>query len=224
MTWNAPSDVGSSPITAYVLQRRSSGDVTRQPLGSVPALPCSVTVRNLSGVFQQFRVAARNSVGLGPWSATSNAVIPYAPPGAPGQPRATAKPGKVVALTWPAAAAHGAAVTYTVQTASATGAWSNCATTTRLSWSGAFTTAKVGQVRRFRIVPTTGPAGARPRPRSAPPSADPCCPRGPQPRAKPHNAVTVALYGRGLCRSARFAVPQAAGVRGGRGSCRCWRR
>lgn len=168
VTWNAPSDVGSSPITAYVLQRRSSGDVTWQPLGSVPALPRSVTVRNLSGgVFQQFRVAARNSVGLGPWSATSNAVIPYAPPGAPGQPRATAKPGKVVALTWPAAAAHGAAVTYTVQTASATGAWSNRATTTRLSWSGAFTTAKVGQVRRFRIVPHNragwGPASAQVR-------------------------------------------------------------
>lgn len=74
VTWNAPADVGTFPITTY--------QVTASPGGAsctTATLTCEVTGL-ANGTAYTFTVRALNGAGWGPWSSPSAAVTPTAPP------------------------------------------------------------------------------------------------------------------------------------------------
>ena len=74
VTWKAPADVGTFPITTY--------QVTASPGGASCAtatLTCEVTGL-ANGTAYTFTVRALNGAGWGPWSSPSAAVTPTAPP------------------------------------------------------------------------------------------------------------------------------------------------
>ena len=74
VTWNAPADVGTFPITTY--------QVTASPGGAsctTATLACEVTGL-ANGTAYTFTVRALNGAGWGPWSSPSAAVTPTAPP------------------------------------------------------------------------------------------------------------------------------------------------
>ena len=80
VSWTAPADPGTSPITSYTVTS-SPGGITASTAGT------STTVNGLTpGVSYTFTVTATNTAGTGPPSAPSNAVVPTTTPGAPQPP------------------------------------------------------------------------------------------------------------------------------------------
>lgn len=103
LSWTAPADAGSLPITRYLVQYLSRGrwieyrGRTPVPAGQPPAT--SVTITGLTnGVVYSFRVAAVNEAGAGRPAWVQN-VTPRTIPGACGLLAARALPG-AVQLTW----------------------------------------------------------------------------------------------------------------------------
>lgn len=99
LSWVAPVDPPSYPVTDYVLQRSINGSSTwitvNDPVSTVP----SFTVTGLrNGTTYRFRVAARSSIGTSPWSATISS-RPAALPSAPRLPVARSR-NQAVRLTW----------------------------------------------------------------------------------------------------------------------------
>jgi hypothetical protein len=72
VSWVAPSDSGSYPISNYQVTSAPGG---RSCLVSVPALTCTVSGLT-NGTSYTFTVRALNGAGWGAWSAPSNAVTP----------------------------------------------------------------------------------------------------------------------------------------------------
>jgi hypothetical protein len=127
----APADPGSSPITAY---QASCGGVTKGRVVS----PIAVTGLT-NGVAITCKVRARNAVGFGPFSAE----VPFTP-GVPWGPTSvTGGPGPVrgsVVVNWNAAQANGAPITSYVVTCVP---WSASFPTRAVSVGGAKRTAQV---------------------------------------------------------------------------------
>jgi hypothetical protein len=74
LTWTAPNDNGA-PITQYVISTYVDGNLQAQQTAYTTA--SSMTISSLTaGTSYTFKVAARNSYGVGPQSAASNAAIP----------------------------------------------------------------------------------------------------------------------------------------------------
>jgi hypothetical protein len=103
LTWTAPASDGGDPITDYKVQYREAGSLTWVTFpdggGNTPA----ATVKLLTnGTPYEFRVKAKNSVGLGAASNVASATPVASGPYKPGSPRnLTATPGdKKVTLTW----------------------------------------------------------------------------------------------------------------------------
>jgi titin len=115
LTWTAP-DSNGSPLTDYIVQRSTDG-ATWTTIRDGVSTATATTVSGLTnGTRYQFRVAAANGVGAGPWSSPVQAT-PVAKPGRPSALRATAGVGRV-RLTWTAAASNGSPITdYIVQRA-----------------------------------------------------------------------------------------------------------
>lgn len=79
LTWAAPDDDGGSPITEYVVEYSSDGE-TWQQVSLDDATATSATVTELAnGTGYRFRVTARNEVGDGVTSLTSDEITPSAP-------------------------------------------------------------------------------------------------------------------------------------------------
>jgi hypothetical protein len=72
VVWTAPSDDGGMPITGYTVTSNPAGGVCNVD-GDEPAVVCTGLT---NGVSYTFTAAATNSVGTGPVSEPSNAVIP----------------------------------------------------------------------------------------------------------------------------------------------------
>ena len=96
LSWTAPSDPGSSPITGYYIDRRRTSDVqntgsteTTYRLGAAPGRTYTI------------RVAAINAVGRGEWSDTVR-ITTYAspPPGPPVLQGVLQHPGNRMLLSW----------------------------------------------------------------------------------------------------------------------------
>jgi hypothetical protein len=67
--WSAPATEGTSPITDYAIQQRQIGALTWTTFRDGPSAATSATVTGLAnGVGYEFRVAAKNAVGRGPFS------------------------------------------------------------------------------------------------------------------------------------------------------------
>jgi hypothetical protein len=107
VTWTAPTDSGSSPITGYSIESMPAGlsTMTTDTSFSTPMLAL--------GTEYTLSVRAVNAVGSGP-PAASNAVVAADIPAAPTDVVATAPSGRL-AVSWTAADAHGDPITgYTV--------------------------------------------------------------------------------------------------------------
>ena len=117
VSWTAPADDGNSAITGYTVTKHymmngtaatkdfsaTASPLTIPPAGSGDMLP--------QGVSFTFTVKATNSVGTGPASAASNAVMINVDPTAPGAPTigtATAdQAANTITVSWTAPAADG---------------------------------------------------------------------------------------------------------------------
>jgi titin len=112
VSWTAPADNGGSEVVEYVVRASRNGVEVPPQRSSSPSL----TVTGLAnGEPHTFTVSAVNSVGEGPRSAASAAVIPRVVPGAPRNVSAT--PGdRQATVTWEPPEENGMAITgYTVQ-------------------------------------------------------------------------------------------------------------
>ncbi len=114
LTWTAPSGNGSA-ITDYVIESSLDG-TTWSPLADPVSPTTGHTVVNLiGGTSYRFRVAAKNSVGTGPWS-TSVTATPATEPAAPSGLTAEVAPAAGVGsgevkLSWTAPSRNGSAIT-----------------------------------------------------------------------------------------------------------------
>ncbi|MFZ4648201.1 MAG: fibronectin type III domain-containing protein [Patescibacteria group bacterium] len=105
VSFNSPYGNGSSPITGYTV---ISGPGNFTATGS----SSPITVTGLTnGTSYTFRVAAINSVGTGPFSATSSAVIPLTVPSAPTNVVATRGNGQASVAFSPPGSNGGSAIT-----------------------------------------------------------------------------------------------------------------
>jgi hypothetical protein len=74
LTWNAPLATGGSSITDYIVQRSTGGKPWTTVRDGVSTMRRSVIGRLTNGTRYRFRVAAKNAVGVGPWTAAVRAV------------------------------------------------------------------------------------------------------------------------------------------------------
>ena len=79
VTWDAPADDGGSPVTDYVVQYRAGPTQAWATFNEDVSTATSAVVTELTnGTAYDFQVAAVNTAGAGPWSATTTAT-PSAP-------------------------------------------------------------------------------------------------------------------------------------------------
>lgn len=110
LTWTAPLRNGGSTITDYVIQYSSDSGSTWTSFERAASHLTRATVTDLTnGTPYMFRVAAKNSAGIGIYSASSGVVTPVTTPGYPTAVTGTASFGKVD-LTWSAPASNGGAL------------------------------------------------------------------------------------------------------------------
>jgi fibronectin type 3 domain-containing protein len=112
LSWSPPSSNGGSPITGYRVHRRihESTDYVEFDVGIVTTHLDSTAS---PGSNYLYLVAARNAVGIGPWSNSAVVTIPIiTTPSAPQNLTAATSKGKGIDLVWtPPASNGGAAVT-----------------------------------------------------------------------------------------------------------------
>ena len=114
LSWTAPSLDGGSAITDYVIERSTDG-ATWTTVSDDVSTATNFTVGGLTdGTPYRFRVAARNVVGVGSWSATIQAT----PRWTPTVPSVTVEVAPAdgvgsgeVKLTWDAPSSNGSAIT-----------------------------------------------------------------------------------------------------------------
>jgi serine protease len=116
LNWVAPSGNGGAAISDYVVEYGSSNSGPWTTFAHTAITTPGLNVTGLTnGVTYYFHVAAKNSVGVGVFSAASSAVTPAGAPGAPTSVGGTPGNG-AVGLSWTAPAANGSAITnYVVQ-------------------------------------------------------------------------------------------------------------
>ncbi len=69
LDWNAPENNGGAAITDYIVQYKLTSNNAWTDLSGADSTATSATISNLTnGSEYQFRVAAKNSAGTGPWS------------------------------------------------------------------------------------------------------------------------------------------------------------
>ena len=72
LTWTAPSSNGSA-ISDYIIQRSASGKRWTTVSDGISTARSRLVARLSNGTVYRFRVAARNAVGVGAWSAVIRA-------------------------------------------------------------------------------------------------------------------------------------------------------
>jgi len=164
VSWQVPASTGGSAITDYTIQFSSNGGRTWTTFTRPASTGTSAIVTGLTnGLNYVFRVAARNAVGTGGFSANSNSVKP-APtvtvPSVPTAVTATAGNGRVM-LRWNAPASNGgnAITRYAVQySTNGDGTWVTgvIPSSTRTSATVAGLTNGVGYVFRVAAVNAAG--------------------------------------------------------------------
>ena len=111
LSWGRPSSDGSSPITGYRIQSSQDGSTwtTLVPNARPGSLTYSHTALS-AGSTWHYRVAAINSPGIGPWSATAiGTTVSALPPGAPFNLTATTPGQAEIRLSWGRTTSEGGA-------------------------------------------------------------------------------------------------------------------
>jgi large repetitive protein len=108
LAWTAPTSTGGSAITGYAIEYSSNGGTSWiTASANTGSTVTSFTATGLTnGVGYIFRIAARNIVGNGTYSATSATVTPFTIPGAPTSLTGTAGNSQV-SLSWLAPSSDG---------------------------------------------------------------------------------------------------------------------
>ena len=110
VAWQPPDNDGGSPITGYHLERRlTSSSHWVNVKEAIPELELKAEDLN-EGDEYEFRVAAENKAGIGPYSAPSQpftAKNPWDKPGKPGRPEGSDVNGDSMQLTWAAPGSDG---------------------------------------------------------------------------------------------------------------------
>ena len=121
LTWTAPTNVGTSPLTDYTVQYSANGGATWTTFPDGVSTATSATVTGLTnGTAYVFRVAALNKNGASPWSATTVPVTPVALPLPPAVTSLTAG-NAVLNVSWTTPSGNGLPITgYVVHYQSAT--------------------------------------------------------------------------------------------------------
>lgn len=103
ISWTAPASTGITPLTDYAIQYSSNGGTTWNNYVDAVSTSTTATVTPLvPGTGYVFRVAARNSYGLGDYSAPSAVITPQQlPPAAPTNVAGTVGNRQIV-VTWTA--------------------------------------------------------------------------------------------------------------------------
>ena len=117
LTWIAPSDIGTSAITDYVVEYSTDGGTSWTAFPHAASAAASIVVTGLNnGTSYVFRVAGINTAGQGDFSPPSSAVTPQPlPPSAPTGVVGTPLDG-AVAVAWTAPFDGGSPITdYEVQ-------------------------------------------------------------------------------------------------------------
>lgn len=79
LSWTAPANNGGSPITHYNIQYSSNNGVSWTSFSNITSTNLGTLVTGLvNGTSYIFRVSASNTIGAGPWSASSAPVVPAA--------------------------------------------------------------------------------------------------------------------------------------------------
>ncbi|XP_038047566.1 titin-like, partial [Patiria miniata] len=104
VTWSPPSVDGGSPVTGYILERKEKTSSRWTKVTKEPVTETTLTVKDLiEGKEYEFRVAAINKAGTGPFSEPSEPRItkpPYDVPGAPEQPTVSDIDSNQMTVTW----------------------------------------------------------------------------------------------------------------------------
>ncbi|KAF3843790.1 hypothetical protein F7725_002639 [Dissostichus mawsoni] len=109
LSWEPPRDTGGSMIVGYWLEKREKGSEYWAKVNKMPVTKRGMkgweyqVVRLIEGTEYEFRVAASNSAGTGPFSAPSDsafAVDPITPPSMPAAPEVVDKTKHSVTLAW----------------------------------------------------------------------------------------------------------------------------
>jgi hypothetical protein len=154
LTWIAPSDIGTSAITDYVVEYSIDGGTKWAAFTHAASAATSIVVTGLTnGTPYVFRVAGINTAGQGEFSPPSSAVTPQPlPPSAPTGVVGTPLDG-AVAVAWTAPFDGGAPITdYEIQVSSTGGAsWSTFADGTSTGTSTTVTGLTNGMNYVFRV-------------------------------------------------------------------------
>ena len=128
LSWDVPEDDGGADVTSYLIETSTDGDNWTELVSSVSGTTYADTGLTI-GTTYYYRVAARNSAGLG---ATSEAVSQTAKVVAPGAPEglAAAAHGITINLSWDQPASDGGAEIsgYRIEASSDEDTWTNLAT------------------------------------------------------------------------------------------------
>ncbi len=113
MAYQPPASDGGSPITGYHVERRIVGSTRWAKINKEPLPDLTTKVTDLvDGNEYEFRVAAENKAGIGPFSEPSKPFIakdPWDKPGKPGRPDVSDVTGSTMALAWTAPESDGGA-------------------------------------------------------------------------------------------------------------------
>jgi len=124
LTWSAPASDGGSPITDYIIQYSTNSGASWNIFSDGSSSANSAIITNLNGSTSYlFKVAAKNSVGVGQFSNSSSSIYPRIPPSAPTGLSGIAGNANST-LTWAAPASSGGSpiTDYVVQYSSDGGA------------------------------------------------------------------------------------------------------
>lgn len=153
LRWTPPRADGAARITDYVVQFSADGGGSWATFADpVSATPSAVVNGLANGTPYLFRVAARNAVGTGSFSASPIAVTPRTIPGQPVDVTATAGIGQI-GLQWTAPASNGGAPIgdYRLEFSLNGGRWRVLADATSTATSMTIRGLAVGGSYRFRV-------------------------------------------------------------------------
>ncbi|MEY2675298.1 MAG: hypothetical protein RL102_564 [Actinomycetota bacterium] len=166
-SWYAPSDIGGSPLTAYIVELGTATNVASNVITWAAPITVAGSVRSVTGVraapgvYQSVRVTAVNALGNSPVSGVGSIMVPLLKPAAPGSFAGSQKTAGStnVTLTWTAPTELGGSATayYTLERSFNNGATWSAYTTLSFSSTTAVVAGPVkGTSVMFRMATRTG--------------------------------------------------------------------
>ncbi|XP_033628855.1 titin-like, partial [Asterias rubens] len=111
ISWSPPESDGGSPVTGYIIEKKETSSTRWTKAVRDSVSDTTLTVKDLiEGKEYEFRVAAVNKAGTGPFSEPSEPRItkpPYDVPNAPGKPEVTAVDRTQITISWSAPESDG---------------------------------------------------------------------------------------------------------------------